>query len=94
MVVSTCKDPSTDANLVKERRGTEGGNPPLVMRLSVTRFATELGTLQPLTTTYNLLTSPYKPPTNIYMQSMEPVTFVSYFFFTFDVILGMLGSSL
>ena len=35
------------------------------MRLSFTRFATELGALQPLTTTYNLLTSPYKPLTNI-----------------------------
>ena len=44
------------------------------MRLSFTRFATELGALQPLTTTYNLLTSAYKPLTNIYMQSMEPVT--------------------
>ena len=67
MVVSGCKVPSSVANLVKDSRGTQGG-PPLVMRLSFTRFATELGALQPLTTTYNLLT-------NIYIQPMEPVPF-------------------
>ena len=46
--------------------GTPKGVPPLVMRLSFTRFATELGALQPLTTTYNLLTSPYKPLTTFF----------------------------
>ena len=78
MVVTGCKAPSSVANLVKDSRGTERGNPPLVMRLPFTRLATELGALQPLTTTYSLLTSPYKPLTNIYIQSMEPFLFFSY----------------
>ena len=57
MVVSGCKAPSSVANLVKDSRITKGGSPS-VPRLSFTRFATELGALQALTTTYNLLTGP------------------------------------
>ena len=68
MVVSGCKAPSSVANLVKDSRISKGG-PPLAFRLSFTRFASELGALQPLTTTYNLLTNPYKPLTNIYIQT-------------------------
>ena len=91
MVVSGCKAPSSVANLVKDSRKAKGG-PPLKMRLSFTRFATELGALQPLTTTYNLLTSPYKPLTNIYIQTQSQV--ISFFshFFTFCVNLIVLAS--
>ena len=55
------------------------------MQVQLTRFVTELGALQPLTTTSNLLTSPYKPLTNIYIQSMEPVTFFFIFLYHFVV---------
>ena len=65
MVVSGCKAPSSVAYLVKDSRISKEGSP--LGFPAFTRFAPEPGALQPLTATYNLLTSPYKPLTNNFL---------------------------